>query len=325
MSKVKTTKSSAVSQGKRQSDTVVLPTAGASAPNNNIKHRKKDEKAKAEMERKRGGAVYTSIEAKIDYVFADHSLLELALTHKSFAQQNNERLEFIGDAVLGYLVGIQLYLLYPNCQEDRLSLMRSRLVSGKALAEVAGQLGVAPFVRLGSGEAKNGGRERASILADVLEAIIGAVHEDGGIEACLQVVGKLFSPRMQDLGTEELRDAKTALQEALQAQGIDVPVYAVARVAGADHKREYTVSCQVDDLQISAEGIASSRRGAEKLAAAEVLTQVLTQLQLTGAEPEPDKIENSKLKKAKESAKSKLKKKPQTDAYAKTKPASKRA
>jgi|TARA_B110000879_G_scaffold185908_1_gene246654 ribonuclease-3 len=220
------------------------------------------------------------LQAKLGYTFERVELLKLALTHKSFSKTNNERLEFVGDAVLGYLVGSRLFLLYPQVQEDALSLMRAKLVRGKMLAEVARGLELSGHLRLGSGELKTGGRERASILADALEAIVGAVHEDGGIQPCADLVDLLFTDLMQGLEAEVLKDPKTRLQEHLQAQGLDLPTYEVVDISGADHQRQFTVRCDVPTMQLQSTSQASSRRAAEKAAASEVLALIAEKMQI---------------------------------------------
>ncbi len=211
------------------------------------------------------------LQVTLGYEFADPELLRTALTHKSFSKQNNERLEFIGDAVLGYLIGIMLYRRDAKLAEDALSLMRAKLVRGSTLAEVARDIGLAECLRLGSGERKSGGRQRNSILADCFEAVIGAIHEDGGIEACRTLIERLFNPRVAQLDPNDLKDAKTRLQEVLQGQQLALPEYAVEAVSGADHQRLYTVVCRVPGLDIRCRASASSRRGAEQAAAELVL------------------------------------------------------
>tara|TARA_E500000178_G_scaffold330180_1_gene361838 strand:- start:8937 stop:9776 length:840 start_codon:yes stop_codon:yes gene_type:complete len=227
------------------------------------------EKFKAEDVRK--------LQKILGYEFSDTQLLYQAFTHKSYSKKNNERLEFIGDAVLGYLVASMLYRLYPDAQEDALSLMRAQLVRGKMLAEIATSRKMADFLLLGSGELKSGGRQRASILADTLEAVIGAVHEDSGIDACAALVERFFKPLTVNLDIENLKDPKTRLQELLQARGLELPCYEVEAVSGADHQRQYTVSCCVPALALRATAIASSRRAAEKASANEVLLLAVAQ------------------------------------------------
>ena len=218
-----------------------------------------------------------ALQNSIGYQFNDQNLLQQALTHKSHSKPNNERLEFMGDAVLGYLVGNMLYRHYPHVQEDSLSLMRAQLVRGKTLAQVAMRMDLAQYLKLGSGEIRSGGRQRASILADALEAIIGAVHEDGGIDQAQQLVQKLFAELTQGLDTESLKDPKTRLQELLQGSRLDLPSYTVEQVSGADHQRQYTVKCEVPSLSLQAIAADSSRRAAEKAAAHEVLILALAQ------------------------------------------------
>lgn len=240
-----------------------------------------------------------ALQRSIGYQFSDLSLLQQALTHKSHSKTNNERLEFVGDAVLGYLVGSMLYRNYPHVQEDALSLMRAQLVRGKTLAQVAMRLNLPEYLQLGSGELRSGGRQRASILADALEAVIGAVHEDGGIEQAQQLVQKLFADLTQGLDAESLKDPKTRLQELLQGNGLDLPTYTVEQVSGADHQRQYTVKCEVPSLAVQAVAADSSRRAAEKAAAHEVLILALAQQHAFNSQKE---------KKAKKKAKGHAKK-----------------
>jgi len=214
---------------------------------------------------------FSALEQSIGYRFLNPALLRSALTHKSFSKQNNERLEFVGDAVLGYLVADMLFDRDASLAEDALSLMRARLVRGSTLAEVAREIDLAPHLRLGSGERKSGGRGRASILADAMEAVIGAIHEDGGIEACRAVVDRLFAARVKVLDPEDLKDAKTRLQELLQGMQLELPGYTVEEVGGADHRRQYTVACTVAELDLVCIATASSRRGAEQAAASKML------------------------------------------------------
>lgn len=220
------------------------------------------------------GADLSVLQRHIGYKFTSVDLLRTALTHKSFSKQNNERLEFIGDAVLGYVVGLMLYRRDSALAEDALSLMRANLVRGTMLAELAREIDLAPYLRLGSGERKSGGRQRESILADAFEALLGAIHEDGGIEACRAVVERLFGERVAGLSPENLKDAKTQLQEILQGVQMSLPDYVVEEIAGADHQRKYTVACSVAQLDLACTATASSRRGAEQAAAASML-QVL--------------------------------------------------
>lgn len=217
------------------------------------------------------GDDFAALQNKLGYQFESSALLRAALTHKSHSRQNNERLEFIGDAVLGYLVGVMLYRHDESLAEDALSLMRAKLVRGTTLAEVAREVDLAPQLRLGSGEMKSGGRQRDSILADAFEAVIGAVHEDGGIQACAAVVEHLFATRVAALDPFDLKDAKTRLQELLQGLHLKLPEYTVQDTSGADHQRRYTVLCTVAELDLQIAATDSSRRRAEQAAAARML------------------------------------------------------
>ncbi len=213
------------------------------------------------------------LQGTLGYHFSDVSLLEQALTHKSHGKPHNERLEFIGDAVLGYLIGVMLYRRDVNLREDALTLMRAKLVRGTSLAAMARSINLQPHLLLGSGERKSGGRERDSILADAFEAVIGAVHEDGGIEASQGVVERLFGEAVATLDADELKDPKTRLQEVLQGNGLSLPDYEVSDVSGADHARRYTVVCSLA-TGVSGRATASSRRAAEQAAALAVLEQL---------------------------------------------------
>ncbi|MFT7653529.1 MAG: ribonuclease-3 [Limisphaerales bacterium] len=215
----------------------------------------------------------TALQTKLQYSFNDTELLKLALTHKSYAKTNNERMEFLGDAVLGYVVAKILYAMDDAYNEDDMSLARAHLVRGSTLAEIARELSLGEALRMGTGELKSGGRDRGSILADALEAVIGAVHTDGGITASERLVSMLWTSRLELLGSVDLKDAKTKLQEILQADQRALPVYQVVDVDGADHARSYLVSCTLDDgTHVQAKQ--SSRRKAEKDAAQLMLKQL---------------------------------------------------
>jgi ribonuclease-3 len=208
------------------------------------------------------------LQTRLNYQFQDPSLLELALTHKSHSRTHNERLEFLGDAVLGYIIADALYRQQPDVAEDALTLTRASLVRKETLAEVARSLGLGEFLNLGSGERKSGGRQRASILADTLEAIIGAVNLDAGISEASALVLTLFSDRLSEAQSRGVsKDPKTRLQELLQAQALELPVYEVVAAGGSEHQRTFEVSCRVEALGLSSSGHGRSRRTAEKSAA----------------------------------------------------------
>ena len=210
--------------------------------------------------------------AGIDYRFRDPHLLRAALTHRSAGSGNNERLEFLGDSVLNMIIAHRLFERHPEVQEGDLSRMRARLVRGATLGEVAASIGLGEEIRLGEGEMKSGGHRRSSILADAFEAALGAIFLDGGYEACRDVVLRLFDPLIAALpAAEELKDAKTRLQEWLQARGRPLPEYVLQREEGADHAKRFFVACRLADDGTTAEESGRSRRKAEQAAAARVL------------------------------------------------------
>lgn len=211
----------------------------------------------------------------LGYRLRDAALLESALTHRSAGGRNNERLEFLGDAVLNCVVARLVYREFPASPEGELSRFRASLVSGESLAVIAAELGLGEYLKLGSGELKSGGFRRKSILADGFEALLGAIYLDGGFEAAADVIERQFMPRLDRLPTAaELKDPKTRLQEALQARSLPLPVYAVESITGEPHLQHFSVSCRVESLGLKAEGEGSSRRGAEQEAAMKVLDQM---------------------------------------------------
>jgi ribonuclease III len=214
----------------------------------------------------------TWVERSFGYVFREPELCFTAVTHRSAAADHNERLEFLGDSVLNCCVARLLYDTHGQVDEGALSRLRSTLVSGETLAQIAADLGLGEHLRLGAGELKTGGFRRASILADALEAILGAIFLDSGFDAAAAVVARLLGTRMSELpAADALKDPKTRLQEALQAHGLAVPVYTLTAVAGDPHAQSFTVSCEVPVLGVSAVGEGGSRRRAEQLAAAKLL------------------------------------------------------
>ena len=208
------------------------------------------------------------LERRIGYRFSSQVLLELALTHKSHSRLHNERLEFLGDAILGYVIAETLYREHPGIAEDALTLARAQLVRRDTLSGIALELGLGEHLKLGTGERKSGGRQRASILADAVEAVIGAVSLDGGIEAARSLVQRLYASHLKAVDPGSVsKDAKTTLQELLQGRALSLPVYEVAATGGSEHRRTFTVSCRVGDLALETTGTGSSRRAAEQAAA----------------------------------------------------------
>ncbi|HVW70798.1 MAG TPA: ribonuclease III [Steroidobacteraceae bacterium] len=205
----------------------------------------------------------------------DLGLFVAALTHRSASSRNNERLEFLGDAVLNLAIARHLYQAFPEASEGDLSRLRARVVSAEPLAEVAAALGVGDELRLGSGELKTGGFRRQSILADALEAVCGALFLDAGLETADRVIQTLFQARIAALpAPETLKDAKTRLQEYLQSRGYSLPRYTVDRVEGEPHAQTFHVTCDVPDLGRHSQGSGSSRRRAEQEAAERVILQI---------------------------------------------------
>ena len=215
------------------------------------------------------------VRARLGYEPRERGLFRAALTHRSAAGPNNERLEFLGDAVLNLVIAHRLYLAFPLAAEGDLSRLRARLVSREPLAEIALALGLGEELQLGSGELKSGGPRRQSILADALEALCGAIFLDGGLAAVEPVVGRLFAARVAALPEPEaLKDAKTRLQEYLQSRSLTLPLYSVLGIEGEDHAQTFRVSCEVPGLGLRVEGGGSSRRRAEQQAAGRMLAEI---------------------------------------------------
>jgi ribonuclease-3 len=215
------------------------------------------------------------VREQLGYEPRDLGLFRAALTHRSATGPNNERLEFLGDSVLNLLIARELYVAFPQATEGDLSRLRARLVSREPLAEIAAELHVGDILQLGSGELKSGGFRRQSILADALEALLGAIFLDSGLSAAEPVIVRLFARRIAALPEPEaLKDAKTRLQEHLQSRGLALPRYAVSRVEGEDHAQRFTVSCEVAALGLHTQGGGSSRRRAEQAAAERMLQDI---------------------------------------------------
>ncbi len=212
---------------------------------------------------------------RLAYVPREPDLFVIALTHRSASSENNERLEFLGDAVINLLMTDRLYGEFPTAAEGDLSRLRARVVSEEPLAEVAAGLGLGEVLQLGSGELKTGGFRRHSILADALEALVGALYLDAGLDAVRRIVVPLFDARVRGLPhPEELKDAKTRLQEHLQARGLPLPRYHLGGVEGEPHEQRFHVRCDAPKLGAHSEGSGSSRRRAEQQAAERLLAQL---------------------------------------------------
>lgn len=212
------------------------------------------------------------LQKRIDYQFSDESLLETALTHRSFSSTNNERLEFLGDSLLGVTISQQLFEQFPDVKEGILSRQRSRLVKGVTLAALAREFSLSDYLIMGSGELKSGGFRRDSILADTVEAIIGAIFLDSNIQQCQKVILQWFHDRLQGLSShDQLKDPKTRLQELLQSKKKPLPTYTVANIEGASHEQRFTVDCGIALLETAVTATAGSRRQAEQQAATTAL------------------------------------------------------
>ncbi len=200
--------------------------------------------------------------------FDDISLLQVALTHRSASSNNYERLEFLGDGALNFIIASALYELKPDCDEGCLSRLRANLVRGKTLGEIAREHQLGDFLILGPGELKSGGFLRDSMLADVVEAIIGAVYLDQGFETCSQLVHRLYKKRLQNLpDVSTLIDPKTRLQEFLQGAGLGLPIYSTLDVKGKSHQQVFHIECAVSKCNQRTEASSTSRRKAEQAAA----------------------------------------------------------
>jgi ribonuclease III len=204
--------------------------------------------------------------------FSDPALLERALTHRSHGSDNNERLEYLGDAVLSFVVAELLFRRFPAATEGELSRYRASLVSGDSLGSIAAAIGLGAQLRLGDGEMKSGGQRRATILADALEALFGALFLDRGLDMARSAAERLFRDALAALpAAAELKDPKTRLQEWLQGRGRALPVYTVLEVTGEPHDQRFRVRCEVADLGLAADADGNSRRRAEQEAALRIL------------------------------------------------------
>lgn len=211
----------------------------------------------------------------LGYEFRDTEQMELALTHRSCGAHNNERLEFLGDSVLNFIIGEALFRRLPEAREGQLSRLRAQMVKGETLAALAREFGLGECLRLGEGEMKSGGHRRDSILADTLEALIGAIYLESGYAVCAERVNAWYHTRLGQLSLESpAKDAKTALQELMQARQLPLPEYQVAHLAGQAHEHTFTIACRVALLKEPVLASANSRREAEKRAAAEALAQL---------------------------------------------------
>ena len=215
-----------------------------------------------------------------DYQFKDESLLNLALTHRSMGSQNNERLEFLGDSILGMVISSELFNRFPNEKEGVLTRLRSSLVKGETLSEIAAELNLGDFIKLGSGELKSGGYRRASTLADAVESIIGAIYLDSknefGISKIEKIILNIFQSRIESCEPSGvLKDPKTRLQEYLQSKNQPLPTYSVVSITGKEHLQTFNVSCSIEGFSNHVVATGASRRKAEQAAAEKALNNLI--------------------------------------------------
>lgn len=216
-----------------------------------------------------------NLETALGYAFADPELLRTAITHRSHGTPHNERLEFIGDSVLNCAIALELYRRFPQLAEGEMSRLRANLVCQESLHQIADTLAVGDHLRLGEGELKSGGHRRPSILADAVEALIGAVHLDAGFVAASELVGRLYADRLAAIVPgQQIKDPKTRLQEHLQGRRLALPRYELLATSGEAHAQNFRVRCEIPALHLNAEGCGASRRAAEQMAAEKALEQL---------------------------------------------------
>lgn len=218
---------------------------------------------------------HAELSRRLQYVFSDPGLLERALTHRSKSQKNYERLEFLGDSILSFVVSAELFERYPALTEGELTRLRAALVRQQTLADLARELALGDCLELGGGELKSGGFDRDSILADTLEAVFGAVYRDGGLEAGRRVILGLYAGTLAALDPHSIpKDPKTQLQEYLQKHSLPLPSYNTLEVTGDPHNQKFLVECRVEGLAMPVRGEGASRRRAEQQAAAAAYEQL---------------------------------------------------
>ena len=217
-----------------------------------------------------------SLSRIIHYTFNDPSFMIMALTHRSFSAQHNERLEFLGDSVLSFLIANELYKRFPRIDEGDLSRLRAQLVKESSLSTIATSMGLGDFIRLGEGELKSAGWRRPSILADTFESMIGAIYLDGGIEPTHQFVLRFFETQLNEIDPKLIqKDPKTLLQELLQSKKTDLPIYTVVSIEGEAHSQTFTIECHIKKSNIKTQGVGNSRRIAEQEAASKAYQLIL--------------------------------------------------
>ncbi len=211
----------------------------------------------------------------LGYNFQNEELLSIALTHRSLGKSNNERLEYLGDAIVGLFIAERLFIKFPEASESQLTRLRSSLVKGEALAQLARDLGVGNYIKLGAGERKSRGWQKDSILADAMEALIGAIYLDSNLENCRGIVLNLYAPLLDKLTLDSIAlDSKTRLQEYLQANKKPLPSYEVVTEEGDAHAKLFTIECRIEGLDEPVTAQGKTKRGAEQAAAKTALEMI---------------------------------------------------
>jgi len=216
------------------------------------------------------------LEKLLSYKFQKTELLKEAVTHRSAGAKNNERLEFLGDSILNFVIAAELFARYPVSSEGDLSRLRASLVNKEGLFLVSQDLSLGDYLILGSGELKSGGYRRNSILADTVEAVFGAVYMDSDLERCRELILKLYNEQLENVpDADSLKDPKTRLQELLQSKKLGLPDYNVIEIVGKAHNQQFTVDCKINKLELTTQGSASNRRKAEQKAAENIIPLVM--------------------------------------------------
>lgn len=219
-------------------------------------------------------ARYIDLQEMLKYDFTDVGLLRQALTHRSYGRPNNERLEFLGDGILDYVIALNLYQIYPDLSEGELSKMRANLVNQDGLVEIADQLDLGKYLFLGDGELKSGGRSRPSILADTLEAIFAAITLDSNFEKCRRVIERLFYYPLREQQGSRTKDYKTQLQEFIQAKRYRLPQYEIVSMTGPEHDTLFRIECNIEELNLQAYGEGKGKKQASQNAAHNMLAML---------------------------------------------------
>jgi len=217
------------------------------------------------------------LEQKINYCFKNKNLLTQALTHRSYSEVHNERFEFLGDALLGAIIAQELYLKFPKASEGEMSRIRSHLVNGDVLSEIASHFEISKYILLGDGELKSGGLQRQSILSDCIEALVAAIYLDSNFDNCKEILISWYKDRLENLDiVTSIKDPKTILQEWLQAKKYDLPLYKVESQTGTPHDMTFKISCTLKKLNIFTDAIGKTRRKAEQIAATKAMEIILS-------------------------------------------------